>query len=528
MVDLVLPRRVPSGPGQTRRARLPSAADVPRAAQVSDPGLPRQAVPGRVPAGAFGAASAQALEGFGQSVADTAIDVGQALERQQARHDATKTSESLLAFERGAMEELRRRQVEDDPARPKFMDDFEADLLARREKALAGLTDVSEGAKTDLGLKIDSSLNGIVDSAGRLSLAAGQARASDAIEATVNQLSAQAARDPDFLNEILAEADIRLAPFKGAMTADQERDARLKARQDIIRSSIEGLVLSGRTGDAQALLDSGRFDEELTREQRARADALIESGERQAVKDADKAERDAEKALKEAQDIRAAEITDGILEGRTNDFDLDTALRERSIDGKQFIAARKLLKAQEKESATVDDPNVVLALTNELDAGTLTKAQVVDAFADQLITAATMNRLRGDIDSGPDDSLIKEQRRMLQDAVAGTSGLGAILGEDTTRRVNQAVQEYNERVRGPGKEDPLKVRKDIESRAAEPRTLDSLFRPRFMVGPDKESMDSEATLKATLKAFRAGEITAAQLLRETEIINQIDEARIRQ
>jgi len=530
---LVLPRAsaasVGTG-GRRRGVRLPDAGDVPQVRVAGDPGL-RDPDFARF-AGGLGDIGA-GLSDLGEGLRRREEAQQREIEKQQKRHDATKTTEALLSFEREAMDEFRRRQTEDDPARPSFLRDFEGDLDQRLEKGVAGLEGVSEEATERLRLRLQSSLQGIVDSAGRLSLQAGQERASDAIGAVVNQLSAQAARDPDFLSAILGEAGDRLGEFKGSLTADQERDQLLKARQQIILGAIAGFVRAERFQDAELLLASGEFDEDLSRAQRASAEAMIESGERQAVTDAEKAEADAEKALKEARGIRAAELTDGVIEGTVKDAELDAALRNREIDGSQFIAVRKLLKAEEKESALEDDPHVVLGFTEKVELGTLTTNEVINAFADKQITRATMDRLRKEIDAGPDDFRTKEQRRLLRENVGGLSGLGAILGEKATRKVNDAVQEYNERTRGPDKEDPLVVRQDIESRAAEPRSLESFFRPRFMVGPkggagNKETMDVRETRKATAKALRDGRITPAEAAREVQLIKDIEAARARQ
>lgn len=503
-----------TGSGGRRRAvRLPNAGDVPQVRSPSDPGV------------RFQTPDNSGVVALASGLADLGTGIQRAQARQQKERDATVTTGALLSFEASAMEEFRRRQVEDDPARPAFLSDFEGELNKRLESGVAGLEGVSEGAAERLRLRMQSSLQGIVDSAGRLSLEAGQQRAGDAIDALVNQLSAQASRDPDFLSAILGQTDDRLGEFKGSLTADQERDRLQKARQEIILGAVEGFAKAGRIQDAELLLASGKFDKDLTREQRARAEAMIESADRQAVKDAEKADEAIEKDLKEAREVRAAELTDGVLEGRTTDADLDAALRDRDIDGKQFISARKLLNAEEQEDALEDDQAVVLEFTRKQETGTLTTGEVIDAFADKLVTRATMDRFRNEIDAGPDDFRTTEQRRLLRENVGGVSGLGAILGEKATRKVNDATQEFNERTRGRDAEDPLAVRKDIESRAAEPRSLESLFRPRFMVGPDKETMDVRETRKATAKALRDGTITPAQAAREVQIIKDIEAAR---
>lgn len=322
-----------------------------------------------------------------------------------------------------------------------------------------------------------------------------------------------------------------LAMLAGAQAAENAQEtgadptlAAEAAITDILKSEIERRAL---TDPAAAREFFEEHKDDIDGREHGAVEVFLERADRQALAELEKSERAVEKELKEARSIRAAELTDGILEGTTTDADLDAALENREINGSQFIAARKLLKAQESDDAIQDDPYTVLTFTEQLEDGSLTANQVMDAYRDKQIKSSTMNRFRGEIDASPDDFKVKEQRRILKENVGGVSGLGAILGEKATRKVNQAIEEFNERVRLL-EEDPLVVRKDIESRAAEPRSLESLFRPRFMVGADKETMDVAATKKATLKEFRAGRITRNQLNREVDIIKQIDAARQRE
>lgn len=347
--------------------------------------------------------------------------------------------------------------------------------------------------------------------------------------------------DPDTrrLTLVATGLAIRSAAAAGYITAEKARELGRETAVGFVEGfiAIQPPAVQMRTtgGDKPApdfTGDTGTSADLLPPETRER---IYRAAERQALADEsralrlqDRAERLAEKALKEARDVRAAELTDGILEGAATDADLDAALADRSINGSQFIAARKLLEAEEKESAVDDDPNTVLEFTQQIEVGTLTADQVIDAYANKLLKRETMDRFRNEIDAGPDDFRTKEERRILVENVGGVSGLGAILGEKATRKVNDARQEFNDRVRGPDKEDPRAVRLDIESRAAEPRTLESLFRPRFMVGETKETMDVRETRKATARALRAGKITPAQAAREIQLIKDIEAARPKQ
>ena len=468
------------------------------------------------------------LQELGAGITDVSERVRAEVERQQKEYDFTQTTKALLAFEDESAKELLRRRKEDDLARPGFSRDFENDLDQRLEAGISSLGGVSDEATERLRLRMQASLQSSTSTAGQLAFEAGRQDATDAADAIVNKISAQVSRDPDSLFDALDQLDDRLGEFKGTLTADQERDRLSGARQDIILSAVSGLVQGNRTQDARLILASGQFDEDLTRVQVAKAQAMIDVGERQSIARAEKAEAATEKALKEAREIQTARIFDDIIEGRFGEMDLDIALDNREIDGKQFIALRKVLAAEENPDALQDDPNIVLDFNRAIDQGTLTRDAVANAFANKQITQPTMDRFRTAIDAGPRDNRTKRQRGFLRDSVAGVSGLNAILSEDQTRKVNQALEIFDERTTGPDKEDPREVRLDIESQAAEPRTLDSLFRPRFMVGVDKETMDIRETKKATARALREGKITPKEAARQVQLIKDIEAARERE
>ncbi len=310
MAEITLPRAGPNRSGRRGGARLPSAQDVPTVRPPTDPGL-------RVPAGAFGGFEARALEGLGQSAVVTGVRIDNELKRQQRRHDAIKTGELRNELERQWVEELQRRRVEESPAPgkpghfpgptdPKFMSDFETFMKQGMEAGITGLEDVSEGGLEDLRLKLGASINRIAISAGDISLAASSAAAEDVIEGAINKAAAQAVRDPDALLDILADIKGRLDPFKGTLTADQERDQLEKARAGVILGAIEGYARAGDRDSldtAELILASGVFDEDLSPAQRARAENMIKVGEN----DARLALERGEKELKEAQALAREE-----------------------------------------------------------------------------------------------------------------------------------------------------------------------------------------------------------------------------
>ena len=526
MAEITLPRAGVGSFGRRARSRVPNAFDVPTVAPPRDPGVN---ITPRVPPGAFGGNIGRALEGAGRDLTAFGLVVHREAERQQRRHDATKTTESLLTFQREGMEEFRRRQVEDDPARPGFMRDFQTFLEGRQNQGIEGLDeDVSEEAKVALRLRMQSAADGMVNSAGRLSIAAGRQQANDAIGKVVNQLSAQVTLAPDAIEDVLNELSKQLAPFDDTSSPDQERANLRGGRQTLILSAVEGYVRAERFEDAKILLHPKVYGQELTREQRVRAENMIERGERNAITRANRAEAATEKELKEARDFRAAELTAGILDGTVTAADVDAAMDNREISGSQAIAARKLVKAQESEDALEDDPAVVLQFRSAQLLGVLTAPEVLEAYGNKQITRERMDSFLRLIKEDPRDFNTKEQARRLAQNIGGQSGPAAILGDDETRKVNTALDIFDGLVAAGM--DPFEARKQIEAQALEPQRDPLFINPRFMVMPtgevrDKSKMDIRATRKATAKAHRNGKITDQEMFEQLDLIRQIEEER---
>jgi hypothetical protein len=265
MADIVLPRRGGGGSGRRRGVDIPDIGNVPQLRQPSAP------VP-RVP-------SLPATGDIGAGVKDFAQSLQLEADRQQKQFDATATAEAQLAFERVGMEEFRRLQVEDDPSRPDFEKSYSEFLSQRQSEMLQKLPEnVSSAARDLLRLKIMQSAQGMADSAGRLSLQAGQKRSLAAIDGIVNKYSAQASRDPDFLDTLLTHVNDDLGAFRDTMTPEAERAAMSAARQRIVRSAVSGYVTADRYKDAEAIIASGKFDEDLGAETLAAINADIKRG----------------------------------------------------------------------------------------------------------------------------------------------------------------------------------------------------------------------------------------------------------
>ncbi len=243
-------------PRSGRGIRLPDVSDVPQVGVTRDPGLDVRNI---------GAPIADAMMGAASDIQRARDPILQAAQRQQKQIDANATSEAYIAYQRAGMDDLSRRQLEDDTSRETFARDYDDWLDAKVGEVMATLPEgVSEEARADLQFRLQNQRLSLYESAGRLQLVAMQNKSLDLIQQQSNTMAAQAMRSPELLDDILAMNDDALAPFAGTLGADSERDVRAASRSSIIESALGGLADSGRFGEARRLLQSGRFDADLS------------------------------------------------------------------------------------------------------------------------------------------------------------------------------------------------------------------------------------------------------------------------
>lgn len=258
-----------------RRTAAPNIENVQQVRQRSDPGL-------KVPNFAAthgGEDLGRGLLTFGVGLERAAEREKAALERQQKEFDAIKTTEAEIAYKRVGMEEWRRVSTEEDSTDPTFMANYR-ETLDKKWKEIEGRLPpgVSPLAREKLRLTVEANRDGMVDAAGRFQNQQNAKKSLDLIGQQSNMWAAQASRDPDFLETILAEADEGLKPFAGTLTPDMERDARAKVRQQIIQSTVSGLVKNDRYADAEKIMASGKFDADLGAEALRSINADIHRG----------------------------------------------------------------------------------------------------------------------------------------------------------------------------------------------------------------------------------------------------------
>lgn len=286
---------VPSA-GASRRLRavgLPDSSDVRPTPAPRDPGV-------AVPQGAF-----DGVTGIGDTLSGIADKFVAIQERQQKRRDATVTTETMLSFESEAREEFRRRQLEDDPSRPDFMQDYQKWIGVRRndgggfdvsgkvESALASLPEgTSADAKERLRLRLLESSVGLVDSAGLLQIKAEKTAADDAYTKLINTYSAQAMGNPEALQGLIGLADESVREFEGVWSPDRERDAKADARQALITSAVDGHLEKNQFDDARAILANEDHKDDLTPSARDRAGKAIETAEKAYKREIERKERE--------------------------------------------------------------------------------------------------------------------------------------------------------------------------------------------------------------------------------------------
>lgn len=254
--------------------RLPGPEQIARAGLARDPGL---RVPTRIPANLAGAAGGMDL---GAGLRDIADAVTAEVRRQQQIHDATASEEALLAFEREANDEFQRRSREADTAAPDFASSYNRWLADSAEQRLSGLEGLSEVANARLQTRLQRQALAFERMAQDTQIRAQKARANDVFNQRVNQLGAQASRDPSSMPGLLEEVDSILEGFAPALGPDATRDARTAAREDVLAASVGGLVEAGRYREAEALLASGEFDADLDVAARNSLMTVVERGRR--------------------------------------------------------------------------------------------------------------------------------------------------------------------------------------------------------------------------------------------------------
>lgn len=261
----------------------------------------------------------------------------------------------------------------------------------------------------------------------------------------------------------------------------------------------------------------------------------VERVQRDRIAAAERADRLAERAVKDMQATNAGQLRVGIMGGEVTEQQLTTMLQERKISLKDF---NQLLPALRGEIEQNDDPDSVVSLTKDIYDGTADERYVWQAYADGRLSKDTATRLMSTIESvrkgggvlGRDD--VKRGREFVDQMVGGTRGPLAILDSQSSQRVASALRDYDEAVqaedeaaRAEGRPPDFKrITDDVVSRYKpdDQVTLSALPRPYGYTGP-RAQIDIEGAKAAVADAYDRGDLSAAQMAEQAALLRQYED-----
>ena len=496
------------GGGAPRRAvTTPAAENVPRARIARDPGV-------QASAGAFGADIGNAAQDAGAALRQAGQVAGEFHRAEQAQRLSAVTAQAAARLKEIEF------QFEQDPDYATYERRYNeaADaILAEAEKELGSGTVFqafqSEFAtsRLNIGFNVRRLARKRQVDAGNAQLVRNLDRYADLYARSTNELEQQDIRNKALLD--LADA------AEVGLISQEERAKRELAWENGSEAVLVRRTIQEDPELAEAMLTDPESFRNLSEDTRValsrQASARAETMRKERIRLLEKAERDADKARTDAQEREFGRLFGAVLEDAVTDRDLDQALAERRINGSQFARLRTTLESEAEPS---DDPNVLLAMYEDLDDGLLTKERVLTAFSNGLITRERATELRNAIDRGVNE-VQKNARRFVREHVGGVTGPMAVLDAQSSIRVANAEREFFERV--AANEDPWEVADSVVSRyrRVEPN-LTALPRPLFVSGDPDTLEGIEASMKRTVEAFENQQIDEETFRKEADILKQ--------
>lgn len=506
-----LPKAFAGSPGRRRGRGVPTIEDV-QTVRMQAERAPR------VPdvSGTIGDAG-RAVQAFGANIA-------QAAERQQKEYDAIKTTEIEIEFDRVRGEELLRIQKEGDPADPKFGETFRGALEKRRGELLGKLPQgISAHAREMLGLTLDGKLNSSAREADRYAIDQSRKKSIDLLGAQRNTWSAQAAREPDRLEDILADAGRSHENFAGALGPDRHRDEQAKTRRAIIEASLNSRIDSGRFDEVSQILGSGAYDADLTEQSREQLRNGMDRAQRQLLAQEDARERRSERELKRSQALNEAQLIVALDAGQDVPDSIlrDSLSRQRiTADGYRMLTERKA-----KGADASDNPMVEIDLTSRMIRNNediheailqaANRRQLSANTASKLI-AENQRRLAAE---GKEDFKTAEEKQAFSYVTKwlGGDSLAFSFEDDRARRVALAQREFRDRI-AEGKESPRTIADDLVLKYSK---NDPLPPVGYIGDTDTSTRDGVVQAGSRLRALRdGGRITQEAYEREMRILKQ--------
>ena len=301
-------------------------------------------------------------------------------------------------------------------------------------------------------------------------------------------------------------------------------------RDDAFELSILEQMQSNPQGVAELLNDDAQFqglDPKRRLNLGLKANRIIEAQERERITRIERSERRAEKAHREQQDANLLDLSIALLQNpeSVTPEALIAAAQSGALRGPQFNAIMKARDTALRTDNFVEDPvlkqNALSAVLNDdFDVERIMGLPLEPSSIEELIKLQDSVERRG----GPlARREVKDSLNRIDDVIGGIRGPMAILDPAASERVSNAQQALVDAVLGDPDLDVTAATDTIISQfRLNPPVASSLPKPRFLVG-SRGLPDIQETRKATVLAFRRGEITQDEFQEQAELLEELEE-----
>lgn len=440
-----------------------------------------------VPAQAFGSV-ANALGNVSNAFQQQAELAQRRALEQQRLADGTAVTEAQLDYDRETGNEFTRLQTEGDFSNPDTLKTFDSYLSDQVGRTLANVSSgVSDLAREDLRLKLETRRNALFQSAQTLGVADLKAKANTAFGNSANAIASWAYRQPDRVDDWLAEVGGTLGNFAGALSPQQEEAAQRSGQIKVIDSAVRGFAERGDFSAARRLLNDPRFDELFTPDERQ---TMLDG----ALRLVDQRTAAEQKVADEKREAKSSELRIGITRGTVGEQQLTQALENREINNSQFDT---LWRFANSEESGINDDALAVSLRKRIYDGDLDmnglmeyRNRLTNESMESLMSLTDQMARR---DTILDRADISRERKRVDQIIGGVRGPLAILDGGASERVANAMDDFDQRVlKG---ENPRTVADEtIERFRRDPVSLTSLPKPKMWAG--RVEMRPKAELEA--------------------------------
>lgn len=508
----------------TRGYRLPGAASVPQVPATRDPGV-------QAPAAAFGALEGRALQGLGRDIGDVTQTYGEMTRRfaiaeraRQKNELVTQGLQQLTALQ-GSFE----NDYANDPAR--FRDRFNkgADKILAELSKRTDDDAVREAFATEFAAKRFAFEQDVIGTARKRVVDRGKASLVNGLS-TLTDLYAGATTDEQ-REDIRGQADITIADaaVNGIITREDAAKRRLSWLSDTEATLARQMILADPEMAADELTAGDRFqnlDEDRRLSLLTRATTAAEREERARVRTAEKAERDAEKALKQqAEDL--AKDGDALL----SQGQLTTKWIEANRDTLDESDVRYFYKALQDEDAQATDPVIYADLRERAGTGEDVREEAKAAYTAGQIKRGDYDRLAGLSEGGLIEGQLPSWFKRGDSYIRNALAVGDAVDDPFGRlRLAEAYDDWHRWARdhaNASEADAEKAYQRITAEHALVNFQDSIAvmpLPRYLpAGLNRSQVDVgaiDAAEMALYEAWNGGEIEQADYERQAELLER--------